>query len=100
MQKKRIFLGIDIGLANLGFSIINNNNLVSFGVVITKKEEIYNKRLEIIYKKISKIIDFYKPDLIIIENIFHGRNNKTFISISNVQGVLFLLTSQKKYRVY
>ena len=59
-MKQTIILGIDPGLANTGFGLIefNKNNdekkVIDYGFIKTNKNEDYDLRLEVIYKNIVK----------------------------------------------
>lgn len=92
-------LGIDPGLATLGYGIIDikentgresTPSCVSFGVISTPKDTLMGERLAHIQKELKNIIKLYKPDEVSVETIFFFRNQKTIIQIGQVHGVLSL----------
>ena len=62
-----IILGLDPGLATMGYGVIeklkNDNVLpVDYGVVLTPKDESLPVRLAMLEEGINKILDKYKPE--------------------------------------
>ncbi len=72
-----IVLGIDPGLATIGYGIIEANRGVykdiDYGVILTPKEKSIPERLKMIYDGICLLIDEFKPDEIGIEKLFLQR---------------------------
>ncbi|MEY3870910.1 MAG: hypothetical protein RLZZ338_4804 [Cyanobacteriota bacterium] len=103
-MKKRI-LGLDPGLAILGFGIIDteilknheNNHLalVDFGVIKTPANQEMGQRLCTIYEDLHELINQFKPDLAVVEKLFFYRMGNT-ISIAQARGVLMLVLTQTK----
>ena len=70
-----IILGIDPGIATLGYGVIEKNargefRAIDCGVVVTPKEEGLPVRLAMLEDGISKILEKYKPDEIAMEELF------------------------------
>ena len=69
-------LGVDPGVARTGYAVIEsqqgNDSLLPlrFGCIETSKDEPFFNRLKLIYRKISDIIEKYKPDVLSIEELF------------------------------
>jgi len=91
-----MILGIDPGLANCGFAVIetgNENletriNLVEAGVWISKSQENDVDRLKKIYLELEKIIKKYKVDRIAVERLFFARNVSSALPVAEVIGVI------------
>ena len=85
-----IILGIDPGLALLGYGVINSENdkvsLVECGTVVTKAETPFPTRLAQIYKGVGELILQYQPDNIAFEELFFGRNVTTAIQVAQARG--------------
>ncbi|MEG1529363.1 MAG: crossover junction endodeoxyribonuclease RuvC [Clostridia bacterium] len=94
-----IIMGIDPGLATMGFGIINaergNFEVVDYGVVTTPKECTLPERLFQIEEDLTSLIDRYKPENISIEELFFSKNITTGIAVAEARGVI-LLTAVKK----
>ena len=90
-----IILGIDPGLATLGYGVIEkdgrgNFRAVDYGVVTTAKEEGLPVRLAMLEEGIQKIIDKFQPDEIAMEELFFSKNITTGIAVAHARGVALL----------
>ena len=90
-----IILGIDPGLATLGYGVIEkdargNCRVVDYGVVLTPKEEGLPVRLAILEEGISKILEKFKPDEVAMEELFFSKNITTGIAVAHARGVALL----------
>ncbi len=87
-----VILGIDPGLATVGFGIIKSEKSVNvpldFGVILTPKEAVFPERLSMIERGIKKLIEKYKPDEIALEELFFNNNQKTAIDVAQARGVI------------
>lgn len=88
-------LGIDPGLATLGYGIVETGKVrefscVNYGVISTPKDTPIGKRLSHIERQLRIIIKLYRPDAACVETLFFFRNQKTVIEIGQVHGVLSL----------
>jgi crossover junction endodeoxyribonuclease RuvC len=105
-MKNRV-LGIDIGIAITGWSIIekdemisNKLNLIDFGAVITHKDLAVENRLGIIFKSINEIIKNYNPTEVAVESLFYFKNQKTVINVSQARGVVLLSANLNDLKVF
>lgn len=90
-----IILGIDPGLATLGYGVIEKDERGNFraidcGVVLTPKDEGLPVRLALLEEGIQKILDKYKPDEIAMEELFFSKNITTGIAVAHARGVALL----------
>lgn len=95
-----IILGLDPGLATLGYGVIRKEKskraeMIDYGIVSTPKEENLAVRLCMLEKGIKQIIEKFKPDEIAVEELFFAKNVKTGISVAHARGVI-LLTANKE----
>ena len=78
-----IILGIDPGLATVGYGVIEydgkHSKVVDYGVIQTPKEENTASRLAMIDKASEQLIKKFKPDAIAIEELFFNTNVTTAI---------------------
>jgi len=100
----QIILGLDPGLANLGYGVIrkegNQLTFLNAGVIKTSKKQGLTQRLLMIHKQLIKIIKKYKIDSLAIEELFFAKNVKTASVIGQVIGSLILTAALKKLVVY
>lgn len=100
-----IILGIDPGLATLGYGVIEKDERGNFraidcGVVLTPKEEDLPARLAILEEGIQKLLDKYKPDEIAMEELFFSKNITTGIAVAHARGVALLTCVKACGRLY
>nr|WP_289623821.1 crossover junction endodeoxyribonuclease RuvC [Desertifilum tharense] len=102
--KKRI-LGLDPGLASLGFGIIDceadenkeaqSLTTIDFGVIKTPASDKMGDRLCTIYDDLHQLIQHWQPDLASVEKLFFYRMGNT-IAVAQARGVLTLVLAQAK----
>lgn len=100
-----IILGIDPGLAILGYGVIEkdargNCRAVDYGVVVTPKEEGLPVRLAMLEEGINKILDKYDPDEIAMEELFFSKNITTGIAVAHARGVALLTCVKRCGKLY
>ena len=92
-------LGIDPGLAIVGWGVVDRINgmtfaPVAYGSINTPAKTEIPYRLEMIYKNMNHIIEKYKPDEIAIEQLFFNTNQTTAIAVAEARGVILLAAEQ------
>ena len=93
-----IILGIDPGLATVGFGVVESEKgktrPVDYGVILTPKEAALPDRLMMIESSVIKLIERFSPSEIALEELFFNNNQKTAITVAEARGVI-LLTAKK-----
>lgn len=96
--KIRRVLGIDPGLANTGFGVVDFCNgryhMVSYGCISTNSDEPHGQRLLKIYSHLCAIIDEFKPDEAGMETLYFARNVTSALSVAEARGVVTLCLAQ------
>ncbi len=99
-----IILGIDPGLAIVGYGVIDSqkggSRPIDCGVINTPKEDSVPVRLSKIYDGMISLIERYKPDCIAIEELFFNTNITTGINVAQARGVILLACTQKNLKMY
>lgn len=101
-----IILGIDPGIAIVGWGVVSADNSgmrqkpVDFGAVTTSSSLNTEDRLMAVYNEISAIIKKYKPDCAAIEELFFNTNQKTGIIVAEARGVVILALRQNNVPIY
>ena len=87
-------MGIDPGIATVGFGVIdsekNRLKLVSTGVIETPAHTSLSSRLDRIYDDTQELISTFSPDVVSVEELFFKKNITTGISVAHGKGVLLL----------
>ena len=86
-----IILGIDPGLALMGYGIIEFERqkikLIQYGCIETQAKSPTPQRLRSIFLGVNQLIDTYKPDEIAFEELFFARNVTTAMNVGAARGV-------------
>ena len=97
-------LGIDPGLATMGFGVIDTLNgkstVVDYGVILTSKNETLPTRLALLEKGVKSLIEKYKPDEVALEELFFNNNVKTAIDVAQARGVILLTCVKECGRLF
>ena len=99
-----IILGIDPGLIQTGFGVINISNnksdLIDYGIIKPSVKDNLANRLFTIFNDISKIINDYDPQIFAIEDIFYGKNVKSAMRLGQARGASMVAAASKKIPIY
>ena len=99
-----IILGIDPGIAIVGYGIIEYKNnkfrVIDYGAVTTPAHMDILRRLELVYKGIDMLIKNYNIDEVGIEELFFNKNVKTAIKVGQARGVEILAAVNKGLNIY
>jgi len=89
-----IILGIDPGVATVGFGIISETGGAAkpqrFGVITTPAGIRLALRLTQIRADVSELIKTYRPDAIAVEELFFNTNLKTAIAVAHGRAAVIL----------
>ncbi len=86
-------LGIDPGMNNIGWSILEETSAgqvkyLQSGKISTTTKDSLTSRLAFIFKEISKIISSHSPDAVSIEEIFVNINPRSSMTLSFARGAI------------
>lgn len=92
-----IILGIDPGLANTGWGVIERSGAqcraLAYGCISSGPSEQLAARLSRIHDDIRDVIERYSPSECAIESIFFGTNAKSAFATGQARGVALLATA-------
>ena len=81
-------LGIDPGTAICGYGLVKLEKSrlipIHYGSIMTDKDMLPEKRLQIIYEALTGLIKEYKPDFMSVEKLFFNRNVTTAIAVGHI----------------
>ena len=93
-----IILGVDPGYAIVGYGVVRVQNSryqpLEHGAIVTKANDIFVRRLEIIYDALTEVLEKWKPEAVSLEKLYFQNNQKTAIGVAEARGVI-LLAAQK-----
>lgn len=98
-----IVIGIDPGLARVGYGVIEVKNRnpepVCYGCIESSKDQPAAQRMLHIYTELTALIEKYEPAQIAVEKLFFSKNITSAMGVSEARGVILLLAEQQKIPV-
>lgn len=99
-----LILGIDPGLATVGFGFVQKNGqnyrAVEYGAIITKPHRMIETRLSEIYDEMSELLRRHRPDCMAVEELFFNNNTTTAIDVAMARGVILLAANKAGVDIY
>ena len=95
-----IILGIDPGLANTGWGVVERDGsklrCLAYGCIETGAREELAQRLARIHEAVRDVIVRYRPTECAVESVFFGSNAKSAFATGQARGVALLATADSK----
>ena len=99
-----VILGIDPGVATIGFGIIRaergKNTLIQYGVITTPPGIPLSERLLQISNDMEQLLETFKPDEMAVEELFFTKNITTGIAVAHGRGVILLAAEKMGIPVF
>jgi crossover junction endodeoxyribonuclease RuvC len=97
-------MGIDAGLARTGFGVVEilprGGKACEWGTIQTGADCPISLRLKTIYDELRMLFEQWKPDLLVLEDVFVLRQYpKAAIQLGEVRGVIYLAAQERKIAV-
>ena len=88
-------LGIDPGIADTGYGIIQSQNgrlsCADYGSIKTSPKLSHSERLLIIGDELTALIKKYRPSVVGVEKLFFCNNLKTAVAVGQARGVVLYI---------
>jgi len=99
-----IVLGIDPGLATMGFGVIQRKGpsfqALDYGVITTPAGMALPARLEDLYCGVTRLLEKHQPDAVSVEELFFARNTTSAFGVSQARGVALLAAQQARVELF
>ena len=99
-----IILGIDPGLAIVGYGVIDYTpptfTTIAYGAITTPAHTKVENRLSQIYEGMTELIERYHPAEMAIEELFFTNNITTGIRVAEARGVCLLAARNKNVKIF
>ena len=94
-----LVLGIDPGTATTGYGLIEETEnkelkVVDYGVILTRPDELPERRLQLIYSSIKELILLHHPDHGAVEKLFFQKNVTNALAVGQARGVVLLAMAE------
>jgi crossover junction endodeoxyribonuclease RuvC len=87
-------LGIDPGSQATGYGAIDTDGerhrLVDKGVIRLPAGLPFPRKLQLIYERVSEVVERSSPDQVVVEDLFYATNVKSALKLGHVRGVVLL----------
>ena len=97
-------LGIDPGYATVGYGVVDiqggRYRSVEHGAIVTRPEDDFPRRLEIIFDAAYSVMQKYRPQALSLEKLFFANNKTTAIGVAEARGVILLAARKAGVPVY
>ncbi len=94
-MSEELILGIDPGTAVTGYGVVAKEgggavSLVECGVVRTSSGEALAVRIREIYEGVSALIGRHEPSVVVVEDVFCGKNVQSALKLGHARGAILL----------
>jgi crossover junction endodeoxyribonuclease RuvC len=100
----RVILGLDPGTASTGYGVISTEGsrlrVVDYGVVETPTAIPLEQRLEVVFSRVSAVLEASRPSAAAIESLFFNTNVRTALAVGHARGVTLLACSRAGCEVF
>lgn len=95
----RIILGIDPGLANTGWGVVEQSGsavrCIAYGCVSTRRNDDLTQRLLKIHDQISAVVARFRPRCVGIETVWFGQNITAAFATGQARGAALVACAQQ-----
>jgi len=100
-----IVLGIDPGLSLTGWGVVKAESYdkilpLKYGCIRTQAKVTLLERLHGINKELQEILDFYKPDVVAIEQLFFLKKASSVAFVGQARGAIVLTVAMNKIKLF
>ena len=103
MKNQNLIMGIDPGLNNTGWGVIQSNNnkevYISHGVIKTNNNHNLEIRLKLIYDGLNELVKKFNPNNLAVEKIFSNTNPQSTLKLGKARGMAFLVAAQNNISI-
>lgn len=97
-------LGIDPGSRFCGFGVVEDAGgtrvrHLAHGVLALREEQAIEDRLRRLHDGLARELAAHRPDLVVIEDVFHARNARSALVLGEARGVALLAAAQSGARI-
>lgn len=97
-----LILGVDPGIAITGYGLLeqNGNRIkpLKYGVIRTSSDLMAAERLMAIHQKITYLVKEYKPEVMVVEELFFNKNTRTALTVGQARGVIMLVSAEQRIK--
>lgn len=94
-SEAEVILGIDPGTAVTGYGVVARKSggavtLLECGVIRTSAGQALPVRIREIYLEIEELIERHRPAVMVVEDVFQGKNVRSALTLGHARGAILL----------
>ena len=98
-----IIMGVDPGLSSTGYGVVEKEGdrlkPLAFGGITTSSRESLSSRIDKIYREVRELIERYRPDLLVLEELFFNTNARSAMVVGQARGGILLAAAHSGIEV-
>ena len=87
-------LGVDPGIRCVGYGIVDLTGAQEARLIecdaVRLAPSSTPARLEVIYRRLSRVMEKHRPQVLAIEDVFHGKSFRSVLKVGQARGVIIL----------
>jgi len=98
-----VIVGIDPGLTVTGYGVIRGGktlSVVSKGEIRPGTALSFERRLDVIFSGIERVLADADPEAVAVEGLFHAKNVSSAFKLAHARGVVFLAAARRDVPVF
>jgi len=96
-------LGIDPGIANTGFGVVQRigarSALLDAGVVTTEPSMPLERRLAVLHADIEELVEQHQVEAVAVEELYFGQNASSAMAVGQARGVVLSIAGRRRIEV-
>ncbi len=96
-------LGIDPGLAKTGWGLVdsdgNRHRHVDHGLIETQPDQPPEKRILVLYRELSSLVNAYNPAAMGVETLYFVKNISSAMPVAQARGIALLVAAQNDLKL-
>ena len=93
-----VIMGIDPGSRITGYGLIRREtdswSLLGHGCIRTQGAATFSEKLNQIYSGLMELVERFRPDAVVVERGFFGKNPRTALAMGQVLGISLLVAAR------
>lgn len=93
-----IILGVDPGVATMGYGVIeqvgNRYRALAYGSLETPKTLPAHQRLQMLYHSLRELVAHYQPEVLATEQLLFSTNRRTAFQVARAAGIALLVAAE------
>lgn len=99
-----VIVGIDPGSRVLGFGVITQKSgklvHLDHGIIDVSRHDLFSTRIRLIGEGLGQLLEKHKPDCVVVEKIFMGKNVDSAFKLGHARGVCLYEAARQNLPIF